>query len=116
MQTKFLCVKPQGKENQISIAFLMSIMISFTVCAKIFDFGVTFFFVFPLCVVIGYIIFAKNRVDSGRVQRYKLRNRILIANVEDHEYFGAELFRDSEYEKVLFVDRVKTEEEEMGLD
>lgn len=116
MYTKFLCVKPQGKENQISIGFLMAVMISFAVCLKVLDISISFAIVWPLCVVVSYIVFGKDRVDSGRVQRYKIRNSVLVANVEDYEYFGAELFKDSEYEKVLFVEREKSEDEEMGLD
>jgi hypothetical protein len=109
-------VKPQGKEQNISIEFLIWVMVSFALCLKILDISIAFAIIWPISVVLGFIIFGKDRVDSGRVQRYKLRNSVMTANVEDVDYFGAELFKDSEYEKVLYVEKVKTEDEEMGLD
>lgn len=113
--TKFLCIKPQGKEEQISISFLLAVMVTFIVCLKLFDISFTFFLVWPACVVASFVIFAKNRVDSYRVQIYKVRNSTLIANLPDHSFHGDALFVGSEYEEVLYKEREISEEEEMGI-
>lgn len=98
MRTKFLSVKPANREDTVSIAFIISFLVSFMVILQIFDLGLALVLWEIAAFVVCYVVFGADRISSMRWVLYQLRWPRQTANHKDTYYLGDDFFKVSSFE------------------